>query len=49
MIKKKLYYNQKLIFKSSPPLVLEGVTGSGKNRSFFEAVESVIKKNSRRL
>ena len=47
--KKAVSVISKLIFKSSPPLVLEGVTGSGKTEVFFEAVESVIKKKQQAL
>ena len=34
----------KVLLKESPPLVLEGVTGSGKTEVFFEAVEKVFLK-----
>ena len=40
---------KKLLFKSSTPIVLEGVTGSGKTEVFFEAIESVIKKQQQVL
>ena len=40
---------KKLLFKSSAPIVLEGVTGSGKTEVFFEAVESVIKRKQQVL
>ena len=38
-----------LLFKSTLPLVLEGVTGSGKTEVFFEAIENVIKKKQQAL
>jgi primosomal protein N' (replication factor Y) len=40
---------KKLLSQVSPPLVLEGVTGSGKTEVFFEAVEIVIKKKQQVL
>ena len=40
---------KKLFNQVSPPLVLEGVTGSGKTEVFFEAVETVIKKKQQVL
>ncbi|SVC52960.1 uncharacterized protein METZ01_LOCUS305814, partial [marine metagenome] len=40
---------KKLLNQVSPPLVLEGVTGSGKTEVFFEAVETVIKKKQQVL
>jgi primosomal protein N' (replication factor Y) (superfamily II helicase) len=39
----------KLLLKPTHPLVLEGVTGSGKTEVFFEAVETVIKKKQQAL
>ena len=39
----------KLLLKPTHPLVLEGVTGSGKTEVFFEAVEIVIKKKQQAL
>ena len=38
-----------LLLKPTSPLVLEGVTGSGKTEVFFEAIESVIKKKQQAL
>ena len=38
-----------LFFKPSLPLVLEGVTGSGKTEVFFEAIENVIKRKKQAL
>ena len=40
---------KKLLSQISPPLVLEGVTGSGKTEVFFEAVEYVIQKKQQVL
>ena len=39
----------KLLFKPTLPLVLEGVTGSGKTEVFFEAIENVIKNKKQAL
>ena len=39
----------KLLLKPTLPIVLEGVTGSGKTEVFFEAVENVIKKKQQAL
>jgi len=40
---------KKLLFKISPPIVLEGVTGSGKTEVYFEAIEDIIKKQQQAL
>ena len=40
---------KKLLFKKSAPIVLEGVTGSGKTEVFFEIIESVIYKKQQIL
>ena len=40
---------KKLLFKKSTPIVLEGVTGSGKTEVFFEIIESVIYKKQQIL
>ena len=40
---------KKNLFKNIQPLVLEGVTGSGKTEVFFEAVELIIQKNKQAL
>ena len=47
--KKAVSEINKLLFKSSLPLVLEGVTGSGKTEVFFEAIEKIIKKKQQAL
>ena len=47
--KKAVLVINKLLFKPIQPLVLEGVTGSGKTEVFFEAIESVIKKKQQAL
>ena len=47
--KKAVLAINKLLFKPIQPLVLEGVTGSGKTEVFFEAIESVIKKKQQAL
>ena len=39
----------KLLIKPTLPLVLEGVTGSGKTEVFFEAIENVIKNKKQAL
>ena len=41
--KKAVLEIEKLINNPTTPLVLEGVTGSGKTEVFFEAIETVIK------
>ena len=38
-----------LLLKPTNPLVLEGVTGSGKTEVFFEAIDSIIKKKQQAL
>ena len=40
---------KKLLYKPTQPIVLEGVTGSGKTEVFFEAVEDVIKQKKQAL
>jgi len=40
---------KKLLFKKSTPIVLEGVTGSGKTEVFFEIIESIIYKKQQIL
>ena len=40
---------KKMLFKESPPLVLEGVTGSGKTEVYFEAVEEALLKRKQIL
>ena len=40
---------KKFLFKESLPIVLEGVTGSGKTEVFFEAIEIVIQKKQQAL
>jgi len=40
---------KKLLFKKSAPIVLEGVTGSGKTEVFFEIIESIIYKKQQIL
>ena len=47
--KKAVLVINKMLFKPVLPLVLEGVTGSGKTEVFFEAIENVIKKNQQAL
>ena len=47
--KKAVAVINKLLFKTTLPLVLEGVTGSGKTEVFFEAIENVIKKKQQAL
>tara|TARA_B110000116_G_scaffold264429_1_gene272238 strand:+ start:843 stop:2792 length:1950 start_codon:yes stop_codon:yes gene_type:complete len=47
--KKALEVIKKLLFKPISPLVLEGVTGSGKTEVFFEAIENIIKKKQQAL
>ena len=47
----KKSYNiiKKNLFNFSQPIVLEGVTGSGKTEVYFEAIEKVFKKNKQIL
>ena len=40
---------EKSLFKKSSPIVLEGVTGSGKTEVYFEAIEKVIKEKKQAL
>ena len=47
--KKAVRKINKLLFKPILPIVLEGVTGSGKTEVFFEAIESVIKQKLQAL
>ena len=47
--KKAVLVINKLLFKTTLPLVLEGVTGSGKTEVFFEAIENIIKKKQQAL
>jgi primosomal protein N' (replication factor Y) len=47
--KKAVAIINKLIFNSTIPLVLEGVTGSGKTEVFFEAIECIVKKKQQAL
>ena len=47
--KKAVTLINKLLFKPNVPLVLEGVTGSGKTEVFFEAIEKIIRKKQQAL
>ena len=47
--KKAVTLINKSLFKPSLPLVLEGVTGSGKTEVFFEAIERIIIKKKQAL
>ena len=47
--KKAFYIIERLLFKKSSPIVLEGVTGSGKTEVYFEAIEKVIKEKKQAL
>ena len=47
--KKAVDLIQTYLLKPKSPIVLEGVTGSGKTEVFFEAIESVIKKKQQAL
>ena len=40
---------KKLLFKKISPIVLEGVTGSGKTEVYFEAIEKVFKEKKQAL
>tara|TARA_Y100000590_G_scaffold453119_1_gene597552 strand:+ start:52 stop:2019 length:1968 start_codon:yes stop_codon:yes gene_type:complete len=47
--KKVVNVINKNLFKKTKPLVLEGVTGSGKTEVFFEAVEKIIQQKKQAL
>ena len=47
--KKAVEVINKSLFKSTTPIVLEGVTGSGKTEVFFETIEIIIKKKQQAL
>ena len=47
--KKAVNVINKNLFKKTKPLVLEGVTGSGKTEVFFEAVEMIIQQTKQAL
>ena len=47
--KKALVVINKFLFKPTLPIVLEGVTGSGKTEVFFEAIENIIRKKQQAL
>ena len=46
---KAFHIIEKSLFKKSSPIVLEGVTGSGKTEVYFEAIEKVIKEKKQTL
>ena len=46
---KALNVINKSLFKKSSPIVLEGVTGSGKTEVYFEAIEKILKEKKQAL